>query len=90
MSNRRSSRRPRQRRRYEKSRKPSVITKAMSSRFDAMPAERERKAAHAESEAFWRERHRAADRRRWLGKPRKQRKPRTVYGKTFWTYSHDV
>ena len=94
MSNKRNRRRLGQRVRAEISRKPKVITKSRSAVFAALPAERERK----EKDRYWKmptkaERQAREKRIRRilrLGKPRKVRKPRTNYGNTFWSHSHDA
>lgn len=86
MSNKRNRRRGGQRVRSEVSRKPTKITKAAQALVAAQPAERKRKAEARDFEK-WR---RTVGKRHWLGKPRRQRKPRTSYGHTFWNHSHDV
>lgn len=95
MSNKRNKRRRGQQVRAEISRKPKRITKAMSMLVASQPAERKRK----ESERYWKrptkpERQEREKRiRRWrlgTGRPRKVRKPRTKYGRTYWNHSLDV
>jgi hypothetical protein len=100
VSNKRNRRRSGQRVRAEVSRKPVRITKAATALIAAQLAARERKAqerfAKTKSE---RKRRAKLLRRRWLGKPRKvrkeyradgERKPRRVYGNTYWNHSHDI
>ena len=88
MSNRRNPRRARQRIRAELRRKPVVITKAMASFIDGQAGERARKAARARDVVRAREREKWWQ--RYLRTPRKERKPRTVYGRTFWNHSNDA
>jgi hypothetical protein len=94
VSNKRNRRRTGQRVRSEIDRKPKRATKAMEAFVASLPVERERK----ESERYWKkptkaerqEREKRIRRILRLGKPRKVRKPRTKYGRTYWSHSHDV
>ena len=94
MSNKRNNRRHGQRVRSEINRKPRRVTKSTDHFLASLPAERARK----ESQRYWKRPTKAEARvrekmiRRWRvsGKPRKQRKPRTNYGHTYWSHSHDV
>lgn len=88
MSNKRNPRRRGQVVRHERSRKPVVITASMSAFLASLPLERARK----EREHYWKRRFSERRRKNWrrLGLAKKQRKPRKVYGNTFWNHSHDV
>lgn len=93
MSNKRNRRRSRQRVRSEIRRKPVKITKASFALIAAQPAERERKKIEQRRTKPSKAERRRIEliHRRWLLQgPRKKRKPRTNYGKTFWKHSHDV
>lgn len=93
MSNKRNTRRRRQRVRHEKSRRPVVITKAMDAFIAKQPGERNRK----ERERYYKKptkAERKAREKRWrdlvLHATPTRRKPRKVHGATFWGHSHDV
>lgn len=93
MSNHRNPRRGRQRVRSEISRKPPKVTRSMEQFVASQPAERARKEENRRHEKPTKAERRASEieiRRRVLGRPRTKRKPRTNYGRTFWTHSHDV
>lgn len=102
MSNKRNPRRAAQRIRAEISRAPVKRTAAMDAFIASQPAERKRK-ADEKRWSYWRAPTRKqqkqssrnwldsrAERRRRTRMAKNARKPRVVYGKTYWSHSHDV